>query len=200
MSKTFHIVSVSIQCSLKYFCSFFQWFLGNVSYQEALDNTHAGIVNTLSSTSGLFTLLLAAVFPANNGDRLTLSKAVAVLMKLVEFLTVVLVSHCDISLMDDDSESFLLRFDSMGGVVLVCMADLSFEARVPTGAIWAVLGSFFYASYLVLLRRKVENEEKMDIAMFFGKLSVFKPGNIEPFTIFEIYRGLTVDCFFWLSL
>ncbi|MGH0150478.1 UNVERIFIED_CONTAM: hypothetical protein FKN15_017706 [Acipenser sinensis] len=55
-----------------------QWFLANFSYQEALSDTQVAIVNILSSTSGLFTLILAAVFPSNSGDRFTLSKLLAV--------------------------------------------------------------------------------------------------------------------------
>ncbi|XP_042205158.1 solute carrier family 35 member F5-like [Homarus americanus] len=31
------------------------WFAGNYSYQIALSNTEAGVVNIISSTSGLFT-------------------------------------------------------------------------------------------------------------------------------------------------
>lgn len=137
----------------------FMWFLGNLSYQEALANTHAGIVNALSSTSGLFTLLLAAVFPANGSDRITLSKMVAV-------------------------------FISMGGVVLICMADMSFESAVPVGAIWAVLGSLFYAMYLVLLRRKVENEDRMDISMFFGFVGLVSLLTLWPGILILHYSGL----------
>jgi len=135
------------------------WFFGNLSYQEALADTEAGIVNSLSSTSGLFTLMLAAIFPANSGDRLTLSKIVTVMI-------------------------------SIGGVVLVCMADMSFETTIPAGAIWAILGSLFYAMYLVLLRRQVENEEKMDLAMFFGFVGLFCMVTLWPGILILHYTGL----------
>ncbi|KAK7826674.1 hypothetical protein U0070_007836 [Myodes glareolus] len=58
------------------------WFLANLSYQEALSDTQVAIVNILSSTSGLFTLILAAVFPSNSGDRFTLSKLLAVILSI----------------------------------------------------------------------------------------------------------------------
>lgn len=61
----------------------FQWFFGNYSYQEALSQTEVGIVNVLSSTSGLFTLILAALFPSSTADRFTLSKLVAVLFMVI---------------------------------------------------------------------------------------------------------------------
>ena len=101
-----------------------QWFLANLSYQEALSDTQVAIVNILSSTSGdspslssrgndawrptgvkacllnlkwskhgfyrsyfsspssgLFTLILAAIFPSNSSDRFTLSKLLAVALR-----------------------------------------------------------------------------------------------------------------------
>ena len=65
-----------------------------------------------------------------------------------------------------------LLFDwihSLGGVSLVCISDLTLEkTTVPGGAMWALVSSLFYAFYLVLIKKKVENEDKMDIPMFFG--------------------------------
>ena len=55
--------------------------MANFSYAEALKDTEAGIVNVLSSTSGLFTLVCAAVYPSSGADRFTLSKLVAVLVR-----------------------------------------------------------------------------------------------------------------------
>ena len=50
------------------------------------------------------------------------------------------------------------------------LADREMEAEVPIGALWALLGALLYAMYLVLLRRRVDNEEKLNVPMFFGKL------------------------------
>lgn len=135
------------------------WFLGNLAYQEALANTEAGVVNALSSSSGLFTLLLAAAFPATHTDRFTLSKLVAVVI-------------------------------SMAGVILVSVSDLSFEARLPSGAMWALLGSLCYATYLVLLRKKVDSEDKMDIPMFFGFVGLFCFLTLWPGIFVLHYTGL----------
>ncbi|XP_073419940.1 solute carrier family 35 member F5 isoform X6 [Dendrobates tinctorius] len=63
-----------------FFC--FVWFLANYSYQEALSDTQVAIVNIISSTSGLFTLILASIFPSNSGDRFTLSKLLAVILSI----------------------------------------------------------------------------------------------------------------------
>jgi drug/metabolite transporter (DMT)-like permease len=52
---------------------------------------------------------------------------------------------------------------------MVSVADLSFEDKIPVGALWALCGSMLYALYLVSLRRRVDHEDKLDITMFFGK-------------------------------
>lgn len=48
----------------------------------ALAQTEAGIVTVASSSSSLFTLVLAALFPSNYGDKFTLSKFVAVCVSI----------------------------------------------------------------------------------------------------------------------
>ncbi|XP_001601634.2 solute carrier family 35 member F5 [Nasonia vitripennis] len=123
------------------FC--FLWFIANYTHQMSLAVTEARIVTVLSSTSCLFTLFLAAVYPSNNGDKFTLSKLVAITI-------------------------------SIFGLVLVGLSDLSIEAsRLPTGIILALVSAFFYATYIVFLKKKVDHEDKMDIPMFFGFVGLF---------------------------
>ncbi|XP_064442506.1 solute carrier family 35 member F5 isoform X4 [Mirounga angustirostris] len=119
------------------------WFLANLSYQEALSDTQVAIVNILSSTSGLFTLILAAMFPSNSGDRFTLSKLLAVIL-------------------------------SIGGVVLVNLSGSEKSAgRDTIGSIWSLVGAMLYAVYIVMIKRKVDREDKLDIPMFFGFVGLF---------------------------
>jgi len=126
------------------------WFLGNYCYQAALSDTGAAVVNILSSSSCLFTLLLAAVFPSENGDRLTLSKLLAVCFSI---LGVVLISYADLKM--------------EGG-------------HFPSGVAWALSGAFFYSSYVVFLRRKVSNEENLDTPLFFGFVGLFCAAGLWP--------------------
>lgn len=49
----------------------------------ALAQTETGIVTVASSTSSLFTLVLAALFPSNYGDKFTFSKLVAVFVSII---------------------------------------------------------------------------------------------------------------------
>jgi len=73
----------------------FLFFLGNYSYQLALSFTEAGIVNVLSTSSCLFTLILSALFPSTSSDRLSLTKVVSVLFTISG---VILVSYSDLKL------------------------------------------------------------------------------------------------------
>nr|XP_039261425.1 solute carrier family 35 member F5-like [Styela clava] len=99
------------------------FFAGNIAYQEALSITEVAVVNVLSSTSSLFTLILSAIFPSDERDKFTLCKLFAVLVCIGG---IVLVSVS-------------------GG------ADLG--KAVEVGALWALVGSICYAVYLVLLRK-----------------------------------------------
>ena len=54
---------------------------------------------------------------------------------------------------------------------MVTYSDLAFEGKVPAGALWALSGAILYAVYLVALRRRVDHEDKLDIPLFFGKIS-----------------------------
>ncbi|KAB7505358.1 Solute carrier family 35 member F5, partial [Armadillidium nasatum] len=119
------------------------WFLGNYGYQEALSLTEVGVVNVISSTSGLFTLILASLFPSSSADKFSLSKLTAVLFII---LGTALISIEELKL---DGTTF------------------------PVGVMWSFVGALFYAFYMVFLKRQVPSEEKMDLPMFFGFVGLF---------------------------
>ena len=73
------------------------WFAGNYSYQAALAHTEAGVVNVLSASSCLFTLILSAIFPSSSMDTLSLTKMLGVLSTMSG---VVLVSYSDLKMED----------------------------------------------------------------------------------------------------
>lgn len=45
--------------------------------------------------------------------------------------------------------------------------------KMSKGVVLALLSAFFYASYLVLVKRKSDTEEKIDIPLFFGECLIF---------------------------
>lgn len=113
--------------------------MANYLYQLALGPSESALVTVLSSTSSLFTLCLASIFPSTVGDRFTLSKFLAVLL-------------------------------SCGGVVLISWSEIHAEDnKIARGIFMAILSAFFYAAYLVLVKRKSDTEEKVNIPLFFGE-------------------------------
>lgn len=37
------------------------------------------------------------------------------------------------------------------------------------GSLWSLAGAMLYAVYIVMIKRRVDREDKLDIPMFFGK-------------------------------
>lgn len=112
------------------------WFIANYMFQLALEPSETAMVTLLSSTSSLFTLVLAAMFPSSCGDKLTVSKIFAVLL-------------------------------SISGAIMVSLSEIN-EPKMTRGIVLAITSAFFYASYLVLVKRKSDTEEKINIPLFFG--------------------------------
>lgn len=112
------------------------WFIANYLFQLALEPSDIALVTLLSTTSSIFTLILAAAFPSSSGDRFTLSKVAAIGL-------------------------------SIGGASMVSMSKIN-EPNYSRGIILSVCSAFFYACYLVLVKRKNDTDEKVNILEFFG--------------------------------
>ncbi|TMW54567.1 hypothetical protein DOY81_000361 [Sarcophaga bullata] len=112
------------------------WFLANYLFQVSLEMTETAVVTLLSSSSSLFTLALAAIFPSASGDKFSITKTIAVAMNI-------------------------------GGVATVTISDIH-DTNFSRGALLALFSAFFYAAYLVFVKRKSDTEEKIDIPLFFG--------------------------------
>jgi solute carrier family 35 protein F5 len=56
---------------------------------------------------------------------------------------------------------------TIGGASMVTMSEIS-DVQNSRGIVLSVLSAFFYACYLVLIKRKNDTEEKIDIIEFFG--------------------------------
>ncbi|KRY75561.1 Solute carrier family 35 member F5 [Trichinella pseudospiralis] len=136
------------------------WFSANIFYSEALTLTESSIVNILSSTSALFTLLFACVLPSNIGDRFTVTKLFLVCLSIIGVSMVSYVDHT------------------------------SFEVSTPLGVVWAIFGSIGYSTYVVLLRHQVDCEEKLEIPMFFGFVGVFCLLTLWPALFLFDYLGI----------
>lgn len=61
---------------------------------------------------------------------------------------------------------------NISGVVTVTISDIS-DSKFSRGVILALFSAFFYAAYLVFVKRKSDTEEKVDIPLFFGNAFKF---------------------------
>ena len=67
------------------FIHFMQWFFANYLYGVALVHTSVAAVNTLSSTSSVFVMMLTAIpcLTTSERDKFTLSRLVVTLVRYV---------------------------------------------------------------------------------------------------------------------
>ncbi|XP_064389077.1 solute carrier family 35 member F5-like isoform X2 [Halichondria panicea] len=141
------------------------WFLANYLYSKALYATSVASVNTLSSTSGVFVMVLAALpcLSVTDGDKITISRCIVTLI-------------------------------SVGGAALVSLSPSGNEGGIKfsTGALYALGGAVLYAVYLVLLRRAVTHHDSLDIPMFFGFVGLFDSIFLLPLLVVWHYTGLEV--------
>ncbi|XP_064541444.1 solute carrier family 35 member F5 isoform X1 [Drosophila montana] len=138
------------------------WFAANYFSQLALDMDEEPMVTLIRSTSAtLFTILLAALFPSAMGDKLTITKLIAVTI-------------------------------SIGGVVVISINDLH-DSKMTRGILLALFSAFFYASYLVFVKRKSDTEEKVDIPLFFGFVGLWNLLLLWP--IFFILHFTKIETF-----
>jgi solute carrier family 35 protein F5 len=61
---------------------------------------------------------------------------------------------------------------TIGGASMVTMSEIK-EVQSSRGIVLSLMSAFFYACYLVLVKRKNDTEEKIDIIEFFGFVGLF---------------------------
>ncbi|KAA8588358.1 hypothetical protein FQN60_001552, partial [Etheostoma spectabile] len=119
-------------------------------------------VEALSDTQVAFVNILSstsAIFPSNSSDRFTLSKLLAVAL-------------------------------SMGGVTLVSFSIMdSPDDKGVIGSLWSLAGAVLYAVYIVMIKRRVDREDKLDIPMFFGFVGLFNLLLLWPGFLLLHYTG-----------
>lgn len=137
------------------------WFAANLSFHVGLQYSEAGMVNVLSSTTPLFTLLLGIIFPSGSTtDSISLTKLLGV---LVFIASVALIS----------TAQPINHSSDIAAVILPEASQIKFQllsdTTMPLGSIWSLVGAFFYAVYIVLMRFNVVHDAMLNFPMFFGK-------------------------------
>ncbi|KAG2218457.1 hypothetical protein INT45_003001 [Circinella minor] len=150
------------------------WFCANYSTNASLAYTSVGSSTILSSTSGLFTLAIGALFRV---EKVTLIRIAAV---AVSFGGVVLVSY-------SDHESANKKPNEQATAEMI-------EASAPLiGDFLALTGAFFYGCYTTLLKYRIGDESRINMPLFFGFVGAFNVLMLWP--ILPILHWLGLETF-----
>lgn len=161
------------------------WFTANMSFHMGLRYSEAGLVNVLSSTTPLFTLLLGIIFPSGSTtDAISLTKLLGVLMCI---LSVALLSTTQ----PLSPESPMAADNSSTSPRSPLLREVNTDTVVPLGSLWSLCGAFFYAVYIVLMRYNVPHDSMLNFPMFFGMVLV--PNTFRFVIFFVLHRQASSD-------
>ncbi|KAK5779177.1 hypothetical protein RI543_003063 [Arxiozyma heterogenica] len=138
------------------------WFLANFATNASLAYTSVASQTILSSTSSFFTLFVGALFNVESINRLKLLGA------FVSFFGIMLVTK-------SDSNPKKCRNFQTG---MICPENELNSSSTDTfyiliGNMLALAGAFFYGVYSTLLKRKVKDENRINMKIFFGFVGLF---------------------------
>ena len=152
-----HATKFSIQTAFIFALPF---FLGQYTFQLSLSLTAAPVVNIVSSTSGLFTLILSSIFPTQLADRFSFIKFILIVISIgSRFKTdlnqrskdhSVQLTVTGVSPWVPDWESRNLNL-LKSGTVLISSSKIELEHEDDStmiGAAWALVSAMCYAIYL----------------------------------------------------
>lgn len=125
------------------------WFLANYSVAACLEYTTVASSTILTSTSSVFTLLFGALFRV---ERFTLRKLCGVLASLAG---IILIATLDVSGENNDAAH---RGD---------FPDKSLR-EIAIGDALAFLSALMYGLYAVFMKKRIGDESRVDMPLFFG--------------------------------
>ncbi|KAG6291807.1 hypothetical protein E4U46_000774 [Claviceps purpurea] len=128
------------------------WFLANYFASACLEYTSVASVTILTSTSSAWTLVFGALFRV---ETFSVRKLIGVMASLVG---IVLISTVDLSGESDENRG-------------------SFPHKTPSqiaiGDAMAFFSAIMYGLYVTVMKRRVGNEDKVDMRLFFGLVGTF---------------------------
>ncbi|KAL8305403.1 hypothetical protein RB600_008338 [Gaeumannomyces tritici] len=128
------------------------WFLANYFASACLEYTSVGSVTILTSTSSVWTLVLCAVMRV---ESFTVRKLCGVLAGLAG---VVLISTVDLSGKSDENRGNFPHKST---------------AEMAIGDSMAFVSAIIYGLYITVMKRRVGNEDHVNMPLFFGLVGLF---------------------------
>lgn len=129
------------------------WFFGNYFASACLEYTSVGSVTILTSTSSVWTLVFCA---AMRIEAFSVRKLVGVLASLAG---IVLISTVDLSGSDNDDNRGNFPHKS--------------QKQIAIGDAMALFSAVVYGLYVVVMKIRIGNEDRVNMPLFFGLVGVF---------------------------
>jgi solute carrier family 35 protein F5 len=145
------------------------WFCANYFASACLEYTSVGSVTILTSTSSIWTLIFCALTKV---EGFTVRKLVGVLASLAG---VVLISSVDLSGANDDNRGSFPHKTT---------------AQIAIGDAMAFFSAIIYGIYVTVMKRRVGNEERVNMPLFFGLVGLFNVLLLWPGFFILHYTGI----------
>lgn len=172
---------LSLQKTIKLSAQFcILWFLANFATNASLAFTSVASQTILSSTSSFFTLFVGALFNVESINRPKLLGA------FISFFGIMLVTK------SDSNQKRCRNFQE--GVVCPDNNNQTSSLSNDTffiliGNLLALAGAFFYGVYSTLLKKKVKDEDRINMKIFFGFVGLFTLLLLWPSLVLLHYFG-----------
>lgn len=151
------------------------WFFANYFASACLEYTSVASVTILTSTSSVWTLVFCALFGV---DPFSVRKLIGVMASLVG---IVLISTVDLSGQNDDNRGSFPH---------------KTPAQIAIGDSMAFVSAVVYGMYVTVMKRRVGNEDKVDMRLFFGLVGVFNLAFLWPIFFVLHWTGIEPVCDF----
>lgn len=146
------------------------WFLGNYFASACLEYTSVGSVTILTSTSSVWTLVFCAVMRI---EAFSVRKLVGVLASLAG---IVLISTVDLS--GDDNDDNRGNFPHKS------------QRQIAIGDAMAFFSAVVYGLYVVVMKIRIGNEERVNMPLFFGLVGCFNVVFLWPLFFILHWTGI----------
>lgn len=147
------------------------WFLANYFVAACLQYTSVASSTILTSTSSVFTLIFGAIFKV---EKLTLPKLLGVGASLSG---IILISLIDLTGKNNNEEH---RGDF----------PVKSNSEIAIGDLLAFLSAVMYGLYAVFMKKRISDETRVDMPVFFGLVGLINVLTLWPGLVILHYTGL----------
>ncbi|KAI2623149.1 hypothetical protein GGR54DRAFT_38212 [Hypoxylon sp. NC1633] len=146
------------------------WFTGNYFASACLEYTSVGSVTILTSTSSIWTLIFCGIMRI---EPYSVRKLIGVLASLAG---IILISSVDLSGADNDDNRGNFPHKS--------------QQQIAIGDAMAFFSAVVYGLYVVVMKIRIGNEERVNMPLFFGLVGLFNIFLLWPLFFILHFTGI----------